>query len=675
MGNTSVVSSNDSQLSEELPEYDNINQIQVEEKSNIGSDLPPPLPPRRKMSPFKIYVGIKLIHKPGKLAESISYFEKDLFSDSRNVHLCCIIEWENSFTKYEVDLNDDKRGKHVKTLISTVGGFENSYHFMDDYIQKNPKNRLMFIGETTKSPKDASDFCIKWSENHTRCLMWEDCRSFVDEFLESIADTNPTWKTKVKLTSTSDSVIPDNSYGFSSPIEYIDWKFKKTQLLLENTKGFNARLENDRLVVEFAKAATLESSQTSPTSSIRDEEALSHPAPCLNIVIQIVGSRGDVQPFVALGIELQKYGHRVRLATHETFRKFVTENGLEFYPLSGDPALLMAYMVKNPGLLPGLDSIKDGEIQKKRDMIAGILESTWKSCIEPDEESGLPFEAQAIIANPPSFGHIHCAEKLMIPLHIFFTMPWSPTAEFPHPLVKVDHSAGQIGMINKMSYSVTETLTWSGLGDLINHFRKRTLGLRGISATQAPTLLSELKVPHTYCWSPNLIQKPKDWGSHIDVCGFFFLDLASNYAPPADLVAFLNAGPPPVYIGFGSIVVDDPDKLTKLIFSAVEKAGVRAIVSKGWGGLGTDNVPSNIYMIGNCPHDWLFTKVSAVCHHGGAGTTATGLLKGKPTIVVPFFGDQPFWGAMIARMKVGPEPIHNKKLNADNLAEALKFAT
>jgi UDP:flavonoid glycosyltransferase YjiC (YdhE family) len=131
----------------------------------------------------------------------------------------------------------------------------------------------------------------------------------------------------------------------------------------------------------------------------------------------------------------------------------------------------------------------------------------------------------------------------------------------------------------------------------------------------------------------------------IDVVGFFFLDLATKYKPPQDLLDFLAAGPPPVYIGFGSIVVDDPEAMTQTIFDAVTAAGVRAIVSKGWGGLGRDqglSVPDNVYIIGNCPHDWLFLRVSVVVHHGGAGTTAAGLKAGKPTIVVPFFGDQPF---------------------------------
>jgi len=173
--------------------------------------------------------------------------------------------------------------------------------------------------------------------------------------------------------------------------------------------------------------------------------------------------------------------------------------------------------------------------------------------------------------------------------------------------------------------------------------------------------------------SPALIPKPKDWGDHISISGFYFLSLASNYQPDADLADFLAAGPPPVYIGFGSIVVDDPNAMTKLIFEAVKKTGQRALVSKGWGGFGGDELgkPDGVFMLGNCPHDWLFQHVSCVVHHGGAGTTAAGIALGQPTVIVPFFGDQPFWGAMVARAGAGPSPIPYKSLTAEGLANAI----
>ncbi|KAI2640918.1 hypothetical protein GGS21DRAFT_502325 [Xylaria nigripes] len=425
------------------------------------------------------------------------------------------------------------------------------------------------------------------------------------------------------------------------------------------------------------------------------------PPPRLNIVIQIVGSRGDVQPFIALGQVLKNtYGHRVRVATHATFQKFVEENGLEFFSIGGNPAELMAFMVKHPGLMPGLDALKNGEIAKRRKGIGEIIMGCWRSCIETGDGLGpapqfsgkdndgiyqvtpltsdpkhKTFVADAIIANPPSFAHVHVAEKLGVPLHLMFTMPWSPTRAFPQPLANIQSNTDPV-TTNYLSYAMVEMMTWQGLGDVINRFRTKVLDLEPLALIWAPAVLTRLRIPYTYCWSPALIPKPNDWGNHIDIAGFYFLNLASSYTPEPELSAFLASGPPPIYVGFGSIVVDDPNELTKTIFDAVAETGVRALVSKGWGGLGADSIgiPDGVFMLGNVPHDWLFQHVSAVCHHGGAGTTAAGIQAGKPTIVVPFFGDQPFWGAMVARAGAGPDPIPFKKLTSQGLADAIRIA-
>ncbi|XXH02476.1 hypothetical protein Hte_008852 [Hypoxylon texense] len=274
----------------------------------------------------------------------------------------------------------------------------------------------------------------------------------------------------------------------------------------------------------------------------------------LNIVIQVVGSRGDVQPFIALGQELRKDGHRVRLATHNGFDKFVRKAGLEFYPIGGDPAELMTYMVRNPGLIPRMQSLRAGDIQKKRKMIAEMFNGCWLS-----------------LANSPSFDHLYCAQALGIPVHLMFTMPWSTTKEFPHPLANIKNGRGsgtEPHVANALSYSVAELLTWQGLGDIINEWRD-TLDLEHITFSDGPYLAEILKIPFTYCWSPALVPKPADWGPHIDVCGFFFRE-PPNYTPPAELDEFHRAGPPLIYIGFGSIVIDDPQKMTSILLEAVE---------------------------------------------------------------------------------------------------------
>ncbi|KAK4482382.1 hypothetical protein RD792_009536 [Penstemon davidsonii] len=333
--------------------------------------------------------------------------------------------------------------------------------------------------------------------------------------------------------------------------------------------------------------------------------------PPLQIVMLIVGTRGDVQPFVAIGKRLQDYGHRVRLATHSNFKEFVLTSGLEFYPLGGDPKVLAEYMVKNKGFLPSGPS----EIPIQRNQIKEIIYSLLPACKEPDIDSGIPFNADAIIANPPAYG----------------------------------------------------------IRDMINDVRKKKLKLRPVtylSGTQG----SESDIPHGYIWSPHLVPKPKDWGPKVDVVGFCFLDLATNYEPPESLLNWLKAGPKPIYIGFGSLPVQEPEKMTQIIVEALEITKQRGIINKGWGGLGNlAEEKEFVYLLDNCPHDWLFLQCAAVVHHGGAGTTAAGLKAACPTTIIPFFGDQPFWGERVHDRGVGPPPIPVDEFSLQKLVDAIKF--
>lgn len=205
----------------------------------------------------------------------------------------------------------------------------------------------------------------------------------------------------------------------------------------------SARQLSKLFASDLRKQIELENGEPPPFSPA-SARVMRVPTPRMNILIQVIGSRGDVQPFVSLGLTLQKYGHRIRLATHATFQRFVEESGLEFFSIGGDPAELMAYMVKNPGLMPKLDTIRQGEIQRRRRTMRDIMRGCWRSCFETGDGLGdhtarpatsddcsdakparqkepQPFVADAIIANPPSFAHIHCAEKLGIPLHLMFT--------------------------------------------------------------------------------------------------------------------------------------------------------------------------------------------------------------------------------------------------------------
>lgn len=423
-----------------------------------------------------------------------------------------------------------------------------------------------------------------------------------------------------------------------------------------------------------------------------DENKATTKIPRMNIVIMVIGSRGDVQPFLKIGQILQnKYGHRVRIATHPAFREFVQDEiGLEFFSIGGDPSELMSFMVRNPGLIPSFETLTSGEVGRRREQMIEMFNGFWRACINTtDDEKDTanlkllgkrhPFVADAIIANPVSFAHYHCAERLGIPLHLVFTFPYTPTTSFPSPLANIKASNVDREYTNYMSYPLVDLMQWQGLGDLVNRFRVKTLGLSPVSTLWAPGQLTRMRVPMTYLWSPGLVPKPADWGPEIDIAGYVFLDLAKSYKPSDDLVKFLKRSEedtrPIIYIGFGSISgIKDPHAFCELIFKATVQAGVRAVVSRGWGGMGDGmDIPDSVFMVDNVPHDWLFPQLDAVVHHGGAGTCAIGMKLGLPTMIIPFFGDQPFWASMIVRAGAGAKQVWPlKKLTVERFATGIK---
>ncbi|XP_061345113.1 sterol 3-beta-glucosyltransferase UGT80B1 [Gastrolobium bilobum] len=431
------------------------------------------------------------------------------------------------------------------------------------------------------------------------------------------------------------------------------------------------KIQNDGTVeVDLEKSASvaaelleLQSFEESTVSGSLISES-KNSVPRLQIVILVVGTRGDVQPFLAIAKRLQEYGHHVRLATHANFDTFVKSAGVDFYPLGGDPRVLAGYMARNKGLIPS----GPADISMQMKQLKAIIDSLLPACTAPDLETGVPFRAQAIIANPPAYGHAHVAEALGVPLHIFFTMPWTPTYEFPHPLARVPQSAGYW-----LSYIIVDLLTWWGMRGIINDFRKSKLKLAPIAYfSMYRGSISHL--PTGYMWSPHVVPKPSDWGPLVDVVGYCFLSLASKYQPREDFVRWIQNGPPPLYFGFGSMPLEDPKRTTDVILEALKDTEQRGIIDRGWGNLGNlEEVSDNVFLLEECPHDWLFPQCSAVVHHGGAGTTATGLKAGCPTTIVPFFGDQFFWGDRIHQKELGPAPIPISQLSVENLSNAIKF--
>ncbi len=219
-------------------------------------------------------------------------------------------------------------------------------------------------------------------------------------------------------------------------------------------------------------------------------------------------------------------------------------------------------------------------------------------------------------------------------------------------------------------------MAWYPLRSVINQWREEQLGLPSIplSVIHQRQLRRE-KHPTVFGFSPSVWPKPRDWGDHIDITGYWFLEKPSDWQPPNDLEDFLAAGPPPVYVGFGSMSTRRSEEITNVVLQALVRSGQRGLLTTGWGGLSEIDLPENIFELKSVPHDWFFPQMAAAVHHGGAGTTAASMRAGIPTIIVPFWADQPFWGHRVFELGVGPRPIPQKRLTVERLVDAITLAT
>jgi sterol 3beta-glucosyltransferase len=188
------------------------------------------------------------------------------------------------------------------------------------------------------------------------------------------------------------------------------------------------------------------------------------------------------------------------------------------------------------------------------------------------------------------------------------------------------------------------------------------------------SVLRDQKVPVFFALSPTVIRRPADWPEHVHMNGYWFLDSSPGWEPAPGLVDFIQAGPPPVYIGFGSMANQEPKQMAQLVIEALQRCGQRGLLASGWGGLKSGELPGSIFTIDQAPHAWLFPQMAAVVHHGGAGTTAAGLRAGVPGIVIPHMQDQPYWGRRVHDLGVGPAPIPRRKLTAGKLTNAITQA-
>jgi sterol 3beta-glucosyltransferase len=385
----------------------------------------------------------------------------------------------------------------------------------------------------------------------------------------------------------------------------------------------------------------------------------------MRIVIIAPGSRGDVEPYVALGKGLQEAGHVVRLVTHQDFENLVQSHGLTFYPVEGSVQDI-AQSTEMSGLLERGNFLA---------IIKQMAKEAEKGAIRLAEVGLAACQGMEVIL--AGIGGIFIgfalAEKLDLPLLQAYYIPLTPTREFPSFLLpRLPSWLG--GGFNRLSFHLGRQIMWQGFRSADRRARKEVLGLLAAPLLGPYTSKRVVQYPILYGYSPAVIPPPADWDEHIHVSGYWFLDPSEDWTPPTDLVRFLEAGPTPVYVGFGSMSNQNPGETTKLVLEALECANQRAVLLSGWGGLRTTDLPDTVYQVDSVPFGWLFPRMLAVVHHGGAGTTAAGLRAGVPSIVVPFFGDQAYWGQRVATLGVGPKPIPRKKLTVERLASAIQEA-
>lgn len=384
----------------------------------------------------------------------------------------------------------------------------------------------------------------------------------------------------------------------------------------------------------------------------------------MHITILTVGTRGDVQPYVALGLGLQRAGHTVRLATHAIFRDFVSAHGLEFAPLKGNPQEIMSGAGGQAWMASGRNPVafvRHG-LRLLRPVLRRMLADSLTAC------QG----TEAVIFSTFAFGGYHAAEKLGVPCFASALQPITRTRAFPN--IQVAPRRRQSQTLNYLSHVLGEMAFWLVLRGPVNAWRRDALRLPPLPLRGPYPIMHRQRMPFLYGFSPHVVPKPFDWGDWIHVTGYWFLQDGGSWQPPDDLARFLDGGPPPVYIGFGSMAPRRAEALTAIALNALRRTGKRGILLKGWAGIGQGQLPENVYLLDAAPHEWLFPRMAALVHHGGAGTTAEGLRAGVPNIVAPFFADQPFWGRRVAELGVGPEPIPQPRLAADNLSDAIRRA-
>lgn len=372
----------------------------------------------------------------------------------------------------------------------------------------------------------------------------------------------------------------------------------------------------------------------------------------MHITILALGSRGDVQPYAVLGNGLKSAGHQIRFITFESFASLIIELGLDFHPIPGNAQAVVADGGANMlGLVRSFTRLAKGYAQSLSDSHLG--------------------ETDIIINQLPGglYG-FDLAEKYNLPMILASVIPLARTNTMP----LMGFPNLPLPGYNRMTYSVGEKVLWQMFRSVINGWRTKTLKLPPLPLKGYFDQLGTQKFPILNGFSENVVPRPADWNEHIHITGYWFAE-ETHWKPPDELLHFLGAGKPPVFIGFGSMPVKNPRRTTEIILEALKRSGQRGILHSGWGGLGEISLPDTVFKIGYAPYDWLFPRMSMIFHHGGSGTTAYALRSGVPSCTIPFLFDQFYWGKRSADLGVGPQPIPFIKITVEKLNQAIQAGT
>lgn len=362
------------------------------------------------------------------------------------------------------------------------------------------------------------------------------------------------------------------------------------------------------------------------------------------------GSHGDVAPYTGLGAHLRAAGHQVALAAPEAFGTMVTDSGLDFRPLPADPR---ANPSDSGGGRSGLLAKAAAFIDRLGDGLA---------------DAAVPGADLLLLATTTAPLGWHLAEAMDIPSLGVYLQPTLPTREFP-PVVGTTRSLGRWG--NRAAGALGQRVVDRLHADAARRLRSR-LGLPARSQTAQRRARERANWPVLHGFSPTLVPRPADWREGLRVVGPWWPHVPADYRLPAEVEDFLQAGPPPVFIGFGSMAAGQGERLSALAVDALRRAGVRGILQSGWAGLAADG--DDVLTVGELPHSDLFPRMAAAVHHAGAGTSAATLRAGIPSVPVPVLADQPFWAARLTHLGTAPPPIPHARLTAEHLAHAIRQA-